>query len=406
MPWQEMSIMSSRAALVSVVSLGGVSVAEVCRRMGISRKTGCKWLARARAGEGLEDRSRRPLCSPARTPEAIEALVLAARAGHPAWGGRKLAAWLRRRGVAAVPSASTITSILRRHGQITPAASEAATPWTRFERSRPNELWQMDFKGHVGMTRGGRCHPLTVLDDHSRYCVGLEACVDEREETVRTRLTRLFRLYGLPERMLCDHGSPWGAAGEAWAWTGLAVWLLKLGVVVMHGRPRHPQTQGKEERFHRTLKAEVLSRVDVLDVADAQARFDPWRVMYNEERPHEALGNQPPASRYRPSVRAYPEGAVRMEYDEREAVRRVSDGGVVRYQGVQVRVGKALEGERVALRATGEAGVVRVCLGPHELGTADLRGTQSGQRGRVVMARLERWTEVDGWSATHVSEQV
>src|SRR5262249_56388221 len=188
----------------------------------ISRKTGYKWLARFRAhgGWGVADRARRPTCSPTRTWEDSEAEVLRLRDQPPAWGGRKLHARLVDLGCEDVPSPSTITAILRRRDRIGPGAG-AARGCTRFQRERPNELWQMDFKGHFA-TATVRCHPLTVLDDHSRYCVGLRACGAERGETVRADLIALSRPFGIPERILCDNGPPWAAAGGEAKWTALA----------------------------------------------------------------------------------------------------------------------------------------------------------------------------------------
>ena len=193
---------------------------------------------------------------------------LAVRAEHPAWGGRKIRRRLQDLKHPAVPSASTITAILHRQGRIAAAASAGHKPFERFERAAPNELWQMDYKGHFA-TRAGRCHPLTVVDDHSRYAVGLRACGDERGGTVQAELSAIFRRYGLPERMLMDNGSPWGSdALHRHTW--LTVWLLELGIAVSHGRPYHPQTQGKDERFHRTLTAEVIGRRAFADLAECQ----------------------------------------------------------------------------------------------------------------------------------------
>ena len=232
---------------------------ELCRRFGISPTTGYKWLERFRVGgeAGLSDRPRRPQHSPGRTGSEIEEMVLKVRDTHPAWGGRKLRAWLSARGHELLPSPSTITAILRRHGRIDPSEGAKHRAWQRFEHLEPNQLWQMDFKGHFAMLEG-RCHPLTVLDDHSRFSLGLEACGDERTQTVQQRLTRIFRRYGLPERMVMDNGAPWGHDADHHH-TPLTVWLLRLGISVSHGRPYHPQTQGKDERFHRTLKAEVFA---------------------------------------------------------------------------------------------------------------------------------------------------
>jgi len=387
--------------------VSGANVSAVCRRLGISRKTGYKWLRRAARGGLLEDQSRRPHRSPRRTGVAMEDQVLRIREAHPAWGGRKITARLAALGVADVPAPSTITEILRRHGRFDPAASAAHRPFQRFERAAPNELWQMDFKGHVAMARGGRCHPLTVLDDHSRYAIGLWACADEREGTVRERLTAAFRRYGLPERVLCDNGSPWGDPnGEC---TGLMVWMLRLGVRVTHGRPCHPQTQGKDERFHRTLKAEVLSRVDLLDTAHAQAAFDPWRKVYNLERPHEALGMLPPASRYRMSERAFPEALPGLEYATGDAVRKVQHGGIVLYGGRRWRVGKAFRGEPVGVRATGVDGVVEVWYGAQAIATLDLReppDDDDAHAGPPLATLAAGQRAEDPGCVTHVSEHL
>jgi transposase InsO family protein len=222
MPWRECDPMSLRAEFVVLADRDGTNVSELCRRFGVSRKTGYKWLSRYREGgrEGLADRSRAPVSQPTRTSSELEERVLSARRAHPAWGGRKLRRWLSDRGVRGVPSASTITEILRRHGQIEASASESARRYQRFEHARPNDLWQMDFKGHFALGGGGRCHPLTVLDDHSRFALGLRACGDERGETVRAELIGVFRRYGLPLSMVMDNGSPWG--GEEW---GRATWL-------------------------------------------------------------------------------------------------------------------------------------------------------------------------------------
>src|SRR5262245_55590991 len=186
MAWKEQDRMSLRRELVELAKQSEVGVRELCRRFGVSPKTAYKWINRHRLlGElGLKDRSRRPLRSPEKTSEAVETQVLQVRQSHPAWGGRKIQARLKALGVNDVPATSTITDILRRHGLIDPAQSAKHTAWTRFEHPQPNDLWQMDFKGHFALP-SGRCHPLTALDDHSRYALGLEACADERGQTVK-----------------------------------------------------------------------------------------------------------------------------------------------------------------------------------------------------------------------------
>jgi transposase InsO family protein len=208
---------------------------------------------------------------------------------------------------------STITQILHRNGLIEPERSAAATPWQRFERGIPNELWQMDFKGHFALVDGRRCHPLTVLDDHSRFALLLEACADERRDSVQTALTAAFRRCGLPGTMLMDNGPPWGYSQEN-SWTALGLWLVRLGIRVIHGRAYHPQTQGKDERFHRTLKFELLRHFNFTSLEHCQREFDRFRNRYNLERPHDALGLETPASRYRISPIPFPETLPPIEY--------------------------------------------------------------------------------------------
>ena len=205
------------------------------------------------------------------------ARVLDARDQHPAWGGRKLHHWLDQQGVVDVPAPSTITAILHRHGRLAGPESEPARPrrdWIRFEHPEPNDLWQMDFKGEFTLVDVNTCYPLTIFDDHSRYALGIRACGDQQQTTVQDHLTDVFRRYGLPRRMLLDSGSPWGVTHTPGAYTRLTVWLLRLGVRVWHSHPYHPQTHGKDERFHRTLKLEVISRGPLDNLIHAQGRFD------------------------------------------------------------------------------------------------------------------------------------
>jgi transposase InsO family protein len=365
--------MDHRQEFVRLAEAGDVSVAELCRRFGVSRQTGHLYLRRHReAGEsGLADRSRRPLSSPARGDAGIEAQVVALRGAHPFWGGRKLARRLRDLGVSGVPSPSTVTEIPRRHGRLDPAEAPKHRPFQRFERSAPNELWQMDFKGHIAMDRG-RCHPLTVLDDHCRYSLGLVARADETRVTVQSHLTSLFHRYGLPGSMLCDNGSPWGGSG-AEGWTALEVWLMRVGVRLYHGRPRHPQTQGKEERFHRTLTLEVLQSNRFADLAACRGAFDTWRRIYNEERPHEALGMAVPASRYRASPVCFPERLAEPDDHATDQVRRMSRDGAVRFQGRRIKMSRAFAGLDVGFRATATDGVWRVYFMRFAIAEVDLR---------------------------------
>lgn len=377
MPWKEVSVMSQRQEFVSLAQGEETNIRELCRRFGVSPTTGYKWLRRFRDGSaaGLLDLPRRPHYSPERTPLQVERIVLAARDAHPAWGARKLRAWLLARGHERLPSPSTITAILQRRGRIDPTEGSKHRTWQRFEHQAPNQLWQMDFKGHFALGEG-RCHPLTVLDDHSRFALGLEACADETTETVRQRLTAIFRRYGLPDRIVMDNGSPWGYDDDHHH-TPLTVWLLRLGIAVSHGRPYHPQTQGKDERFHRTLKAEVLQGRSFADLAQCQRAFDPWRSVYNLERPHQALGMDTPASRYQLSCRSFPETLPPVEYGPDDLVRRVGDKGRISVRGRLFKVGKAFKGLPVAIRPAAEDGSYNVFFLTHNIAQVDLR--QSNQ---------------------------
>jgi len=373
MPWNEVSAMSLRREFVMLASVEGANVSALCRRFGVSRKTGYKWLARFEKNRetALHDRPRRPRVSPRRTSASVEANLVGARLAHPSWGGRKLYAWLAAQGHRALPHPNTITDILRRHGLLDRERSMQQTPPQRFERSHPNELWQMDFKGHFAIDTG-RCHPLGVLDDHSRYNLCLQACKDERRTTVKDALRETFRRYGMPEAMLMDHGPPWGYDPEH-PYTRLAVWLLRLGIDVLHGRPRHPQTQGKQERFHRTLNLELLQGRRFANLPACQRAFDRWRECYNLERPHEALSMRPPISRYRTSPRTFPEALPPIEYADTDTLCPVGWNGEIFFQRQRFEVTRALRHERVAVRQLTVDGRFGVDYGGLKLREIDLR---------------------------------
>jgi transposase InsO family protein len=380
MPWKVESPMSLRQEFVMFALQPDANVSSLCRRFDISRKTGYKWLARSRTDPAgaLADASRRPIRSPGKTSAAIELLVTALRGEHPAWGARKIKRRLEDLGHADLPARSTVNDILHRGGLIDPAASLKHSSCKRFERAAPNELWQMDFKGHFE-TAAGRCHPLTMLDDHSRFNVLLRACDNERLETVKAALTDTLRRYGMPRCILSDNGPPWGSFGIEGNWTALAAWLIRRGVSVTHGRPSHPQTQGKEERFHRTLKAEAIGSRSFRDNPDAQRIFDNWRDIYNSQRPHEALGLAVPATRYTPSLRAFPETLAPFEYGPGDEVRKVCQDGKASFKGRNRRIGCAFAGEQVAVRPTTTDGVMDVFYCHQRVAEIDLR-VQTGSR--------------------------
>ncbi len=403
MPWPERSTMSLRREFVELALMDGANMQALCERFGISRPTGYKWLHRyqQQGAAGLRDRSSRPHTSPKRTNESTERAVLAIRDEHPAWGARKIRRLLDTS--LDTPAPSTLTQILRRNGRLNEAECAKHRPFKRFEHPEPNLLWQMDFKGHFGLAFGDRCHPLTVLDDHSRFCLRLGALRDEQAPTVLRELTACFREHGLPEQILCDNGPPWGNVSAACGHTALSVWLIRLGIRVCHGRPWHPQTQGKEERFHRTLLDELIrpvmglsvrwnagaasphkpgsdpsqsgKSVHVADHAACQVLFDTWRSVYNQVRPHQAIDLNTPASRYRPSHRTFPEALPAVEYASfpGQVVRKVQLSGEISFANRMFFVGSAFAKEPVALRPTETDGLLSVHYCQQRIAFIDLK---------------------------------
>lgn len=361
MPWIAGSIEHQRVTFCRLVQPGSnVTFSELCQRFAISRKTGYKWLARYRAGgvDALGDQPRTPHTSPTKTQPGIEDKVLEVRDEHPAWGGRKIKRRLLNLGNVDVPAPSTITDILHRHDKIAPAESQAGG-YTSFVADEPNDMWQMDFKGWF-MCGTGRCDPFDVLDDHSRYNLTLEACYNPDTVSVQASLTQVFGTYGLPKWILCDNGQPWGTSQAGYRWTKLTVWLLDLGISVTHSRPRHPQTLGKDERFHRTLKLEVISRREWDSHKQVQKAFNTWRHTYNHERPHDSLDLDVPASRYKPSTRPMPDVIDPVDYPDGYEVRKVGSGARIRYKGDRYKIGKPFTGRWVGIIPTTTDGVFDV----------------------------------------------
>ena len=352
MPWSTRDTMSLRQEFVLLARQEGCNRRELCRRFGISPQTGYKWLARyVESGDaGLADRTRRPSHSPMRTEAELEQAVIALRQQHPAWGGRKISRRLADLGWSDVPAPSTVTSILHRYGLIAPEASDASTPWQRFEHAEPNQLWQMDFKGGFALADGQHCSPLTVIDDHSRFNLVLAACTQTQSAVVQRHLRQAFERYGLPLRINADNGAPWGSPTRPGQLTGLGVWLIRLGVRLSYSRPAHPQTNGKDERFHRTLKAEALAGRYFASCDAVQHALDAWRTVYNCERPHQAIDLATPITRYRPSPRPYPSTLAPIEYSPQDIVLNVGWNGELRFRSWRFKLSNALHGLPVALR--------------------------------------------------------
>ena len=390
MPWKECSIMDQRLEFVLLASSPNANISRLAERFRISRTTAYKWIFRYRSGgyADLADKSRRPSHSPARTTDVMEQAILQVRDSNSAWGGRKIRRCLQNRCSSGqlkymrntnIPAAATITEVLRRHSRLDQHFCEQHKKLVSFEYENPNDLWQMDFKGDVALSDGTISHPLTVLDDHSRFNLCLHSCDDQKHETVREQLTGIFRKYGMPLSMLMDNGVPW--SGSHSSLTGMALWLLRLGIRILHGRPYHPQTQGKEERFHRTLKAEVLNGRLFANHLRLQTAFDRWRIVYNHQRPHEALNMETPSCKYSFSTRSFPETLPAVTYDSGEIIRKVSTGKTISFKRRIFYVAKVLIGETVALRPTNRDGVYWICFGPFAIGEIDLKLVPAGGYG-------------------------
>lgn len=385
MPWGEKTVERSRGEFVEEALAGEKSLSRLCREYGISRPTGYKWLKRSRCGEELKDRSHTPLHSPNKTGAETEAMILAEREKHPYWGARKLKRVLENHGQGA-PAASTICRILKDNGCVSEQASRNASPYKRFEREHPNELWQMDFKGDFALLDGSRCHPLTVLDDCSRYSLCVDAKENEQKEGVKESLERLFRMYGKPVALLCDNGNPWSSK-HATGYSDLELWLLDHDILPIHGRPRHPQTQGKEERFHKTMIDELLSLVEMADLPRAQEHMDRFRFEYNNERPHHALGLDVPASRYHPGDRLWEDTVAPWEYSETYEVHKLTTDGAFTYRGKRYKLSAALSKRIVGLVESTTPSVLYVCYRQFRIAAID---TAAGEILNTKIRRLSK----------------
>lgn len=350
MPWKETTAMSEKQRFIQALRSSGKKMTDLCRDFGISRTTGYYWKKRHKeqGHAGLVERSRKPHNSPNKTPEVIELLCVSIRNLYPRWGGDKIRRHLLNEGCTTLPSEKTIDRILKRYGLISEEESQKHTAWKRFEHKAPNDLWQMDFKGDVRVNNQV-CYPLTILDDHSRFSLCVKVCLDHSTETVKQALIETFKRYGLPKRMTMDNGPPWGYSKRQ-QHTKLCAWLIRQGIYVSHSRPGHPQTQGKLERMHRTLKEELLSLYYFKNFDELQEGFDEWRRVYNEVRPHGALDLDTPVQRYQKSNRPYCEIQNDIKYDSSFIVRKVQHDGEISLNGKLYLIGSAFHGYPVGLK--------------------------------------------------------
>ena len=358
MPWKESSVLDQRKEFVGEYEGGLVTMAELCRIYEISRETGYKWVQRyqEQGWKGLEDLSRSPQRHPNQTAPELEERIVDLRRAHPRWGARKLRAYLEQRySRVKWPAASTIGDLLQREGLIIARVLRRKTPpYTQplAHAGEPNQVWCVDFKGWFRTQDGERIDPLTISDACSRYLLRCQAVERTNTEQVQGIFEATFREYGLPWRMRSDNGAPFASRALAGI-TRLWVYLMKLGIVLERIEPGHPEQNGRHERMHRTLEEETAQPPAAHRRAQQKA-FHRFRWDYNQERPHEALGQKTPASCYQPSPRSYPARIREPEYGTGMQVRRVGLRGGFSWKHESVFLSEALIGERVGLESIDE----------------------------------------------------
>ena len=374
MPWKEETNAMLREEYVNEVRSHKKSKRALCKEYGISRPTGDKWLRRAERNEGYEDRSHRTFGTPKnKISQEMEELLVARRKKEPGIGAVKLKVMLEREGETKVPSHSTINAVFKRNGLITAEASEAAKVTERFEHEEPNQMWQVDFKGHFAMGDGQRCHPLSILDDHSRFCLCADALTNERRAGVQACFERVMREHGQPQILLCDNGNPWGTP-QSTGFSGLEIWLMEHGILPMHIRAYRPRTQGKVERFNGSYKAERLKYYLPKDIEDAMRTRLEYQAFYNNIRPHHALGLDVPAAHYRHSDTEFQEEIEAWSYSGKYEVRKIKSTGYLTFRNHGYYFSEALGGKQIELRQSKrDEDVFYLCYREFRVGILNLK---------------------------------
>jgi putative transposase len=374
MPWRETHAMDERMSFIVDMQREESSLAALCRRYGVSRKTGYKWIDRFEAFglEGLKDRSSAAHRHPNEVDGCVADEVIGVRAAHPSWGPKKIKAWLSMKWPQTVwPSQSTIGELLDRRGLVRPRRKRRQVPPQGGPLSPAlcaNDVWGIDFKGWFRTGDGARCEPLSLSDLSSRYVLRLQALAGIDGEQVWPILETAFFEFGLPRVVRSDNGAPF-ASVAAGGLSRLGVRLIKAGVVPERIKPGRPQQNGRHERMHLTLKQETASP-PAQTLRQQQRRFDAFRTIFNEERPHEALGQTPPAQHYDPPPRPYSGRLREPDYAGDQIVRRVRSNGDIKWRGERLFLSQTLVGEPVGIRQT-EDGLFQVCYGPIVLGAID-----------------------------------
>ena len=359
MPWKEKSVEEMREEFVKRVLSKEKSKSELCREYGISRPTGDKWIKRFLLEDDLSDKSRAPFKTANKTPVEMEQFIVDYRKKYPAIGAVKIHRMLQDEGYTNIPCSSTINEIFKRNGLISKEASLAATPYKRFQKAHPNEMWQADFKGDFLMQNKQRCFPLNILDDCTRFNLCCRPLPNVRFATVKPVMEDIFYEFGLPFSFLCDNGHPWGSS-QGLGYSMFEVWFMDLGILTLHGRILHPQTQGKEESFNGSMKRELLKYTEINDFTDAERKFNEYRDFFNNKRPHHSLNLDTPSKHYIKSNTEYSTKIREWEYPENCKPHKVKPTGYFSYKGRSYYLSEAFAGKVIAIRESSTNGCINL----------------------------------------------
>jgi len=357
MSWEWRSVEEQRAAFV-IAAQNCNNFSAVCRTFGITRKTGYKWMERYKAGEPMNDQSRAPHSIANKTPVEMEERILRVRIENPGWGAKTIRRVLENEGQKALPCVKTINNILHRYGCIDPEESAKREPFVRYAKEHCNDMWQADFKGEFLMNNGRYCFPLDIIDDCSRFAIMIKPA-ETTANVVIPGFTAAFQEYGLPKAVLSDNGAQF--AGYKQGYTQFEKWLMNLDVLPIHGRIKHPQTQGKIERFHRSMKSELLKYHSFDNLNEANDALQKWKTKYNTIRPHEALHMLCPADVYVPSNRKFPDKIEDYTYSGQYHVIKVNSWGYIRFAHFQVYLSQTMIGEYVEFRPSEDDKTFSIC---------------------------------------------
>lgn len=346
MPWESKTVEKLREEFV-LAAQGSHNFSSLCREFGITRKTGYKWLERYKSGSELKDLSRKPKLIANKTPNNIEQIILALRSENPGWGAKTIKKVLENHGHQNIPCVKTVNNILDRNGYILKEESEKRHKYIRFQREHCNEMWQTDFKGDFELANGGRCYPLDIIDDCSRYLIKIVPSANTKNVVIPA-FESAFSEYGMPQSILSDNGGQF--AGFKQGYTQFEKWLMCLDILPIHCRIKHPQTQGKIERFHRTLKDELLKHNSFENIEHANENIQAWREKYNNIRPHEALNMLTPADVYVKSNRQYTGIIEPYEYSGEYPVLRVNCKGYISFEFQRLYFSETFIGEYIEFR--------------------------------------------------------